>query len=496
MIPKERAQAKSDSGGRGYAGLYLALLSILGCFVVSVVYVNAFAVNVFFADEWDFVPLLRRAQAGTLGAGDLLAHHNEHVYLFPWGLMLLLGSATSYDTVPLMYGVLLCLLLTALVLLMAISGDAKGRSRAYPLLFVPVPFLVFSLRQYENMLWGNQISFGLAQSFSVLSLYLLHACSGLGGVRRTAAFSAGLLAATVASFSAVQGLLIWPAGLLLLLVSSPSRAAKGGFVVGWALAGAAQWAVYLSDYDRPRGAPSVLYGAEHPLEGLRYFVSLLGASLFHQEAAAFWAGLALLTLLLAGLFLLLRERRIPSRPFWLGLLVFALLSLVSITAGRVGFPDEALFARTTVSRYATFSLLAVVSTYAIFASLAWLRRSVATLALFGILSLLIVASVPLSYGEGLEAGRLTETSRERMVSVLADHRSQPAPAFSIFGNDPQRVKRYAHVLDRLDQSVFAGGDLAGGPPAVPARLLVHSCLLSASPSCAAGRGCRAPACRP
>ncbi len=39
------------------------------------------AVNVFFADEWDFVPLLREAQAGTLGAANLLAHHNEHVYL-------------------------------------------------------------------------------------------------------------------------------------------------------------------------------------------------------------------------------------------------------------------------------------------------------------------------------------------------------------------------------------------------------------------------------
>lgn len=457
MIPRERAKPDSDTGDRGYAFLYLALLSLLGCFVVSVVYVNSFAVNVFFADEWDFVPLLRRAQMGTLEAGDLLAHHNEHVYLFPWGLMLLLGSVTNYDTVPLMYGVLLCLLLTAVVLLLAFSGDAKGRSRAYLLLFVPVPLLVFSWRQHENMLWGNQISFGLAQSFSVLSLYLLHACSGSGGVRRAAAFSAGLLAATVASFSAVQGLLVWPAGLLVLLASSLGRPAKGAFAAAWALVGGAEWALYLSGYDRPRGVPSVLYAAEHPLEGFSYFVTLLGASLFHQEAATFWAGLALLALSLVGLFLLMGERRLPSRPFWLGLLIFAFLSLASVTAGRVGFPDEAFFARATVSRYATFSLLAVVGTYAVFAGLVWLRRSAATLALFGVLSLLIVASVPLSYGEGMEAGRLTEASRESMVSVLADHRSQPVLAFLVFGNDPQRVKRYARVLDRLDQSIFAGG---------------------------------------
>jgi hypothetical protein len=305
------------------------------------------------------------------------------------------------------------------------------------------------------MLWGNQISFGLAQSFSVLSLYLLHASSGFGGVRRAAAFSASLLAATVASFSAEQGLLVWPAGLLLLVVSSPRSLTKFAFAAVLALVGAAEWTLYLSGYDRPRSVPSVFYGAEHPLEGLRYFVTLLGASLFRQEAMAFWAGLALLALSLIGLFLLMRERRLPSRPFWLGLLVFAFLSLASV-------PEEAFFARATVSRYATFSLLAVVGTYAVFAGLAWLRRSAATLALFGIVSLLIFASVPFSYGEGVEAGRLTEASRKTMVSVLLDHRSQPAAAFLVFGNDPQRVKRYARVLDRLDQSVFAGGVESAG----------------------------------
>lgn len=451
-----REKVASDAGGRGYAALYLALLSILLCFVVSVLYVHSFGVNVFFADEWDLVPLLRESHAGTLGATDLFARHNEHIYLFPWGLMLLLGPMTNYDTVPFMYAVQFCFLLTSIVLLLAFSQDAKDRSRAYFLLFLPVPFLVFTLRQYENMLWGNQVSFGLAQSFSVLALYALHASFGTGLAKRAGVFSAAVLCATVATFSAAQGLMVWPAGLLVLIVSSLNRMAKGVLAASWALLGLVEWILYSAGYDKPKGVPSVLYAVGHPLEGLRYFATLLGSALFWNDAFAFWVGLMLLFFTAIGLLMLAKRHELAGSSFWVSLLAFSFLSMALITAGRSGFPDEAFFAQPTASRYATFSVPAVAALYALFVKLVWQRKSTVASAVFGVVLVLVLVSVPISYQKGLASGELTKVSRKHAASVIIDYRSQPASALLIFGWDPQRVRRYARILDRLDQSVFAG----------------------------------------
>jgi hypothetical protein len=133
-----------------------------------------------------------------------------------------------------------------------------------------------------------------------------------------------------------------------------------------------------------------------------------------------------------------------------------------VTAGRSGFPDEAFFAQPTASRYATLSVPAVAALYAVFAKLVWQRRSIVASALFGVVLVLVLVSVPISYQKGLESGERTKVSRERAASVIIDYRSQPTTTLLIFAWDPERVRRYARVLDRLDQSVFAGIPDPGG----------------------------------
>ena len=67
-----------------------------------------------------------------------------------------------------MYLIVSCFLITA-VLLLAFRRRLGCRSS-----FVPVALLIFSFRQYENMLFGFQISFAFTQTFGVLALYLLY----------------------------------------------------------------------------------------------------------------------------------------------------------------------------------------------------------------------------------------------------------------------------------------------------------------------------------
>ena len=58
------------------------------------------------------------------------------------------GVVTRYNNVAEMYLILICFLVTLAVLLLAF----RYKSRLWLFLFVPISFLVFSFRQYENIL--------------------------------------------------------------------------------------------------------------------------------------------------------------------------------------------------------------------------------------------------------------------------------------------------------------------------------------------------------
>jgi len=494
--PGERTRRRPTKGSG--ARLLRALLAVLACLLclapvaAAALFVRAFSVNVFAADEWDLVPLIAELDAGTLGPADLFAQHNEHRYLFSGLALLISGRASAYDTTVWMRLSLGCLALAALLLLLALRSSTAGGGRLLPALviFVPVPYVLFGLRQHENLLWGNQLTFAFVVLSSVLALLCLHyALGGAGGrnrVRRCALLAAALGGATVAAFSAVQGLLVWPAGLLQLLVlaasASPGTERRAGAAVAglWALFGAAVWLLYFRGYEKPESTPSALYALEHPAEGIGYFLRLLGGSLFWVDGPALvWGGaLGALALAAAALALVrggLGEGSFLGRnSFWVGLLAFSLFALATITAGRVGFGEERAFASPLASRYAAFSALFVVGLYGLLVGLvregapgrarrAGGRRPALLLAGPNALAAVLLAAlvggllygVPASYWEGIEAGEARKVAKERSAFVAATHEAQPVGAFGGFGHVPRRVKgEFLPYLEERRYGVF------------------------------------------
>lgn len=437
----------------------VAWLSLFVPFAAALFYVHSYGVNVFYADEWDFVALLRESARGTLGPADFVAHHNEHVYLFPWGVMLLLGGLTAYSTVPLMYLVVACLLASTLAVYLAFAGSI-GRSPSAYILFAPVPLLLFSFRQYENMLWGNQISFAYAQTFTALAFCLLLAVGG-GRLSRLALPGAALCAA-IASCSAEPGLLAWPAGLLLLMIRGEKGGATWrGSVAAWALLSAAVWGAYLAGYGGSGAASAPSFVLGHPAIGAEYLLTLSGASLFWGAQAALAVGALLMLVAAASLALVLALGRAGENAFWVALGAFSLMSLTLIAAGRSGFED-AVFAQATLSRYAAFSIPGVVALYGLLANLSLNARSRVAAALLCVLLAVMLAGVLRSYQFGFEAGRAVEDSRQQAARILIEHETEPLAAFTIFGHDPSKVQRYARFLDRRDHGIFAESASATG----------------------------------
>jgi hypothetical protein len=141
-----------------------------------------------------------------------------------------------------------------------------------------------------------------------------------------------------------------------------------------------------------------------------------------------------------------------EHPFFISLFFYSSLILLTITLGRAG-----MFGvwQAAISRYTTFSVLAVASVYAMLAKMVFARRSsvgwtVVLIALFGT----VLLSAGISYRNGIEVGRAQEASRERAAYVLKTYKSQPDARLADLYPRPETVRRRAPLLERLGYNVF------------------------------------------
>lgn len=426
------------------AAVWLPYALILLPGALSIAYVQEFGVNVVFRDQWSVVALFRALALDELSFQDLWAPHNEHRFFFPHIVMLVLGTATEWNNLAEMYLMQACFFVTLVCLLLAFR--AQGGPRL--ILFVPIAFLVFSLRQSQNMLWGFQITFVFAQMFAVLTLFLLY-LAGRGTLRKIA-FPASLLSGTVASFSAIQGLLVWPAGLVLLVVSPSRGRTKGLLIAVWSLIGAVEWIVYFLGNERNSASLSSELLAL-PTTGAQFFLTLLGSSLFPQRGLVLISGTILAGLIVASLFLIWRSRKLGEYSFWLSLLAFSLFTSLAITSGRISRGVEAA----TAPKYTTFSILAVICVYAILVKLLCEERTRLTTTLLGSASVVILSSIPISYWNGINLGAETRASREEAAYVLSTYEYQPDERLEVIHRRPETVTRRAPILEELGLNVFS-----------------------------------------
>ena len=407
-------------------------------------YVWVFGVNVVYGDEWRLAMLFDKPSLARLWV-----QLNEHRIFIPKVVIFSLGSLTKWNTVVEMYVTQILLLTTLFVLLVAFDGSI--RSRWKPVLVAPVAFLVFSLRQGATMLMGLLMQFVLVLTFAVLAFYFLRIVGR--NTSRRLLFPAALACATLASLSSAQGLLVWPVGLVQLLLCQPGRRAKWILLGAWSLLGVAEWLVYFLNYHIPAhtaaNPPADLVVG--PLYFLWFFLTELGSSLSWWQEPAFATGLLLLVLVGASIFLVIRQGGLAEYSFWTSLLLFSFLVVLAVTVGRAerGI-DQAL-----VSRYTTYSILGVVSLYAMLAKLHFESKSHSTAILFGTLLIVVMLTLPVTYAGGVKLGISTEATREKAAAVLATYESRPDRQLTSLNPNPQLVRKRAPILQKLHYNVFS-----------------------------------------
>ena len=242
-------------------------LTVVGFgFPVAAVFwlVAHYGVNVIEGDQWDDVTVIRNSYTNLFDWSSLWTQHNENRIFFPNLVVIALSRTTHFNVHAEEYlAALMLVAATALVIL-----THKRRSPDTPwLYYCPVAFLMLSFCQYGNLLWGFQMAWYLVLVSMAAAFYLVDRIS-----LTWLAFLGALTAAVIGSFSSLQGLLIWPAGLVLLY----HRRRAWRYVAPWLVAGVAATALYVHNFNNGESAAPHNAVLHHLMGSAKFYTFAIG----------------------------------------------------------------------------------------------------------------------------------------------------------------------------------------------------------------------------
>ncbi len=347
-MPGHSAIASPRSDWRSWL---IPVATVLGFAIPAVSYlwmIHGYGVNVIYADQWDDVALLGHAYSGTLHLSTLWSQHYENRIFFPNLIVLALAYTTHFNVVTEEYlSALMAFGATALVIC---AHKRRSPERRW-IWYCPVAFLLLSLAQAGNTLWGFQMAWYLVLLTVALALFLLDQ-----EPQRWPVFGCAVAAAVVASFSSLQGLLVWPAGLLLIYL----RRRPGHLATAWIASAVLAGVIYFVGYDFNAAQSS----APGPAAVLTFFVRIVGDIVGQGQPGALvtvFGSVLVVTAIWVLVRFAIRERTTTGgRPFALSLILFGLLFSGLTAYGRTGL---AVFGFDSADRYTVFAVFVLVGLY-------------------------------------------------------------------------------------------------------------------------------------
>jgi hypothetical protein len=316
--------------------------------VLYFVFLLHFAIAAPTADEWAHnISIIDAATHGHLSFNLLWVQYFQSRMLFPNLLFVLVGVPTHYD--PRWFVVISAICyIASFFLVLAVVRRYLGR----PLQTLPTVMLAlvwFSLSAVSDALWAFELSYYLV----ILALAVILYCLLVPERRRSLWLALAILAAVVGSYSFVQGLALWPVGLILILFTAP-RTRRNAEVGIWLGAAALTVGLYFWNFQYA-GTNSLCiahcgvgYTLSHPGLTLSYWMHMVGNITPATSGGTGVVQLVLgIILTAAAAFVLIQSwrerRRKPTVALPLAIVVFALLWDMMIVSARVslGSPEFA-----------------------------------------------------------------------------------------------------------------------------------------------------------
>jgi hypothetical protein len=323
--------------------------------VVYLVFLQHYQVNAMWQDQWDDVPVIRQSFGHFPDWSSLWVQHVDNRIFFPNLIVVALAHTVHYNiTVEDYLSALMLFAATALFI-----WSHKRRSPRTPLLFYcPVAFLTLTLAQWQNTIWGFQMAWYLVLLSLAVTIALLDWPRLAWPI-----FALAVCAAVVGSFSSLQGLLIWPVGLVLLY----HRRRPLWTAAVWVVAAALTTALYFHNFTSSKVFNPNETILKRPFDAVKFFVFALGDVVGLQETKPehsnpWIMAFGVVILVLAVLVIIrwgLRRDEHSAAPIGIALILYGLLFDALITQGRLFL----LYFAASASRYTTNDVLVLAGIY-------------------------------------------------------------------------------------------------------------------------------------
>jgi hypothetical protein len=408
-------------------------------------FVVSYGVNVPNWDDFNLIPLLDKLQHGHLTFADVWAQHNENRVFFPNVLWFAAALLVRDDLKIVMIFDALVMIASGVLLY-----RTWRRSGGDAWLAVPASFLYFTLLQHENALSAFQLSWYLVALGFAIVAYMLD-CERPSRTRLAIA----LAAAIVASFSSLQGLFCWPAGVVFLLNHGDRKS-----LLAWLGCGALATVAYFVGFDFAHtGDVGLTNSLLHPGADVAFAIVSLGGLITGNSPAnpavvllAGVFGFAFLGCALVATGVAVSERpALPIKRLPFAMLVFAGLFLVAIGLGRGADPT---FQGALASRYTLFTAYVPIATVLLFASVRS-ERNVALDFAIGAFGMLVAIAIVAGLSIGTSIGRYAVGERTRDIVRFTKARSQSDEELKHLWCCPSLIRDAASLAERDRLMTFA-----------------------------------------
>ena len=420
----------------------VGVVAVIAPLALLLIAVERFGVNVVVADEMHYVDFIRAVREGGDWPSWLWQQHNEHRVVPMKLLMALLAGPTRWSQ----HAEMVCsAALTGLLVfaLWRIFRDMRGRDdeRHALLVFAPLAWLACSLSQYENQLYGMMVCHYFTVAGGVAAIWLL------GRPGRLSTWLA-VLAATISATSVASGLLVFPAGIVLLA----ARRSAGSRWLPWTASGVLVFALHFRNYVRPPHVQAFPW----ELASIPRVASLGVGTIGSPLAAGSLAWSVALGTAMSALALVLLVRWLHAEPSERArqapaatVLAWGLASCAMIALGRAFLVNPGW--TPLISRYVTHTNLVWFGVYLLLLSGAdsggWarLKSAFSSVLLVGLLAANL---------QGIRAARAWRHDRLLDQYVLQTSTLQPDSALGRLGS-PAAVRAKAAYLEQERLSAFA-----------------------------------------
>lgn len=397
---------------------------------VYVLFVAHYSINVIFWDEWDSVPIVHAALHSHLTLSALWAQHNENRILLPNLVVVASALVEHYNSKSIILLGAFSFVASFVILLVIFRHYL--RHALTPIHVLTLGVVWFSLEDTENSLWAFQLAWYLIVIFLLAMIFLLAPQRR----HRNLVVAGAALFAIAASMSSLQGLLLWPVGLICLLWSRTRERRLIIECAVWLVMCGITAALYFHNFNFQTTGSSPGFALRHPFGMAKFFLASLGNVVPTTHSNLRIHELIGAVVFIGATFVVVqsfRDKTMRDRnPLPIALISFGVLFDGSIVLGRISFGiGEALSPRYTMAN------LLVLTGIVVFA---WgysrptthltrhaVRPTTARRVGFILLGLFLVVQVVDGTAYGISSGRTYRQNRLTAARIVVNLDRIPGP---------------------------------------------------------------------